>query len=100
MRGVDHTLKRAPAGPTEALEAGELRLDRDARRPGRLDQRTAVRENGVGGGLGGRTFALPRPPLEPVRIRIEPETDLAAALLDERRQPVGKCGAQSRLRRP
>jgi hypothetical protein len=44
-----------------------------------------VLEDGIGGGLGGRAVALPRPPLEPVRIRVEPETDLAAAIVDERR---------------
>jgi hypothetical protein len=44
-----------------------------------------VLEDGIGGGLGGRAIALPRPPLEPVRIRVAPETDRAAALVDERR---------------
>jgi hypothetical protein len=30
------------------------------------------------------------------RVRVEPETDLAPALVDERRQPVGEWGRVSR----
>jgi hypothetical protein len=82
---VDDTLECPPARPAEPFEARELRLDGDARWPRGRDQLAAAGENGVGGGLGGRAIALLRPPLEPVRIRVEPETDLAAALGTERR---------------
>jgi hypothetical protein len=54
-------LEDAPAVVPEALEAGELRLGRDARGSRGVDQRPAVGENGVGGrgarvgrGAGGR----------------------------------------------
>ena len=46
-------LEREPAGGAEALEAGELRLDRDAGRAGGVDQRAAVDEHGGGGLRGG-----------------------------------------------
>lgn len=95
MGRIDDALQCPPAGPTEPLEAGELRFDRDAGRARGRNQLAAVLQNGIGGGLGGRAIALPRPPLEPVRIRVEPETDLAAALVYERREPVGKGWAQS-----
>jgi len=41
-RRRDGRLESAPPVRPEALEAGELRLDRDACRPGRLDRRAAV----------------------------------------------------------
>ena len=44
----DRRLEREPAGEAEPLEARELRLDRHARRPGRVDQRQAVAEHGGG----------------------------------------------------
>jgi hypothetical protein len=69
-----HLLQRPPAGRAEALEAGELRLHRDAGRGGCRDQRAAIRRDGVGIGPG----------------RVEAEADLAAALGNERREPVGK----------
>jgi len=49
---LDHPLERAPAGSAEALEAGELRLDRDAGRTGRVDGGRAVRRDRDGGALG------------------------------------------------
>jgi hypothetical protein len=49
---LDDTLERAPAGGAEALEAGELRLDRDARGAGAVDGRRAVRRDRGGGALG------------------------------------------------
>jgi len=48
----DHALERAPAGGAEALEARQLRLDRDARGPGCIDGRRAVRRDRDGGALG------------------------------------------------
>jgi hypothetical protein len=51
-----HRLQREPAREAEALEAGELRLDGDARRPRGVDERRAVREHG-GGGLDARRRA-------------------------------------------
>jgi hypothetical protein len=49
---LDHPLERAPAGSAEALEAGELRLDRDAGRTGRVNGSRAVRRDRDGGALG------------------------------------------------
>ncbi len=77
MRRGHHLLERSPAGRAEALEACELRLHSDARRSGGADQLAAL--------IGDRRC---------VRAGgIEPEADLAAALGDERREPVGeRCG--------
>jgi hypothetical protein len=80
VRCGHHPLERRPAGRAEALEAGELRLDGDAGGGGGRDQRQAVGRNRVG----------------VVPGRVEAEADLAAALIDERRKPVGK-GRRSRL---
>ena len=89
-RGLADLGQRRPAGRAEALEAGELRLDRDAGRAGALDQRPAVGGDGTGRQLGRR--ALDRgPEVGPGQLRrvgVETEADLAAALFDERRQPV------------
>jgi hypothetical protein len=49
---LDDGLERAPARGAEALEAGELRLDRDARGTGRVDGCRAVRRDRGGGALG------------------------------------------------
>jgi hypothetical protein len=48
----DDALERAPAGGPEALEAGQLRLDRDAGGSRRIDGRRAVRRDRDGGALG------------------------------------------------
>ena len=92
-RRPDDPLERHPALRAEALEAGELRLDRDAGGRRRLDQLEAAVADRLGRGPGGR---LPR--REPLRrpgwIRVEAEAYLAAALGDERREPVGKRCAQ------
>jgi hypothetical protein len=48
----DDALERAPAGGAEALEAGQLRLDRDAGGSRRIDRRRAVRRDRDGGALG------------------------------------------------
>jgi hypothetical protein len=101
MRCSADLVERPPAVLTQSFEAGELRLDRDAGRPGRLDQPVAllvdrnrrpfgdVAEITLGGGVR----------RQGARIRIQPEADLAAALLDERGQPVGE-GACPVSRRP
>jgi hypothetical protein len=52
MRVFDDELQRMPAGGAEALEARELRLDRDAGGAGGVDGRRAVRRDGGGGALG------------------------------------------------
>ena len=52
VRVLDDALERAPAVGAEALEAGELRLDRDAGGAGRVDGRRAVRRDRDGGALG------------------------------------------------
>jgi hypothetical protein len=48
----DDALERVPAVGAEALEAGELRLDRDAGGSRRVDGRRAVGRNRDGGALG------------------------------------------------
>ena len=53
VRLLDDELQHAPAVGAEALEAGELRLDRDAGGPGGVDGRRAVRRDRDGGALGG-----------------------------------------------
>jgi hypothetical protein len=82
----------------EPLEAGELRLDRDARLTGRLDQVAAVFEDGRSRPL--RDVAQvrvgSRVRRQRGRVRIKPQAYLAPALLDERRQPVG----ENRVSRP
>jgi hypothetical protein len=90
-----------PAGGSEALEAGQLRLDRDAGGAGAVDQGAAVIGDRAGRQLCGRGLGIAR--LRPLpgqlgRVGVEAETDLAAALLYERRQPIGK-GTQ-RISRP
>ena len=52
MGVLDQALERAPAVRAEALEAGQLRLDRDAGGAGRIDGRCAVRGDRDGGALG------------------------------------------------
>jgi hypothetical protein len=52
VRLVDDELQRAPAVGTEALEACELWLDRDARGPRGVDGSCAVRRDRDGGALG------------------------------------------------
>jgi hypothetical protein len=76
----------------QSLEAGELRLDRNAGRPGRLDQPVALLVDRDRRPLGDvAQIALGRRVRrQGARIRIQPEADLAAALLDERGQPVGE----------
>ena len=94
--GGDDRLERPPARPAEALEAGELRLGGDAGGAGRRDQRQAVLGDRVGRGLGG-SARRPRARPQRGRIGVEPEADLAAALVDERREPVGERLAQGAL---
>ena len=100
--------ERSPARRAEPLEAGELRLDRDAGLAGGGDHRAAVRRDCGGRLLGGAALARGTrrgggP--EPRRVGIEPEDDLRLAPLDEARQPVrearpgrrlvqGDCGCQ------
>jgi hypothetical protein len=52
VRVLDDELQDAPAVRAEALEAGELRLDRDARRAGGVEGGRAVRRDRDGGALG------------------------------------------------
>lgn len=108
-------MQSRPAGRAETLEAGQLRLDRNAGRTGPLDQPLAVANDGLGCpsrriqrvkqliwlidlsigrrstnavAMNGNGVLRIQRPREAQRIRIEPETDLAAALFDERRQPI------------
>jgi hypothetical protein len=48
----DDAFERLPAVGAEALEAGQLGLDGDAGRSGRIDGRRAVRRDRGGGALG------------------------------------------------
>jgi hypothetical protein len=69
--------------------------------PGQLDQPAAVRGDGRGRGLGGgkvRGFGRPRPG-QLGGVGVETETDLAAALVDERREPIREARRQG-LSRP
>jgi len=52
LRLLDDEFEDAPAVGAEALEAGELRLDRDAGGAGGVDGRRAVRRDRDGGTLG------------------------------------------------
>jgi hypothetical protein len=90
-RVVDRVLERAPAGRAEALEAGELGLDRDARGTRGVDRRRAVRGDRGGGALGRRSVRGRRrrglwP--QPSGVRIEPQDDLGLALGNQGLQPV------------
>jgi hypothetical protein len=83
----------APTGRAETLEAGELRLDRDASWAGPVDQGAAMVGDRGGRQLGGWRFRVAglRPlPGQLGRVGVEAEADLAAALFDERRQPINK----------
>jgi len=91
----------APAGGAEALEAGQLRLDRDAGGSGPVDQGAAVVGDRGGCQLGGRRLRIARPRPRPGQlggVGVEAEADLAAALLYERREPISE-GTQ-RISRP
>jgi hypothetical protein len=90
---LDDELEGTPAGGAEALEAGELRLDRDARRAGGVDGERAVRRDRDGGALGrgpvrGRRRLGLRP--QTCGVGVEPQDDLGLALRDEGVQPVGE----------
>jgi hypothetical protein len=99
-RGGDR-LEGAPAHGAEPLEAGQLRLDGNAGRPGGVDGTDAVlgdrsgREESDLALVGGLAVRADRAGPELGGVGIEPEADLAAALLDEPRQPVGECGARA-----
>ena len=88
----------AQPGRAEALEARELRLDRDAGRAGRLDRRDAVarrrRRPCASAGSPAAAAASSADGPELGRVGVEPEHDLAAALLYERREPVGEAVAR------
>jgi hypothetical protein len=70
-------------------------------RAGSLDQVTAVLGDRDRRQLGRRRLGIARArplPGQLGRVGVEAEADLAAALLDERRQPIGK--ASQRISRP
>jgi len=93
--------QRRPAGSAEALEAGELGLDRDAGRAGAVDQGAAVLGDSGGGALGGRGALTAGPvPGQLGRVGVEAEADLAAALRNERREPIGEVRQGACLSRP
>jgi hypothetical protein len=84
--------QRPPPRRPEALEAGELELRRDARRPGPVDELARARDDRRGRRLGGRV-SCSRPLRCGSRIGVDAEANLASALGDERREPVGEGGA-------
>ena len=93
-------VERPPAMLPQALEARELRFDRDTCLPDGLDQaapllvdrdRRALR--GIPQIALGRRYRR-----EGAGVRVQPQADLAATLLDERRQAVGE-GARPVSRR-
>jgi hypothetical protein len=93
--------ERVPAGGSQPLEAGELRLDGDAGGAGPLDQGPAMPGDRGSRQLCRRRLGVAcRLPLpgQLGRVGVEAETDLTAALLNERRQPIGK--ASQRISRP
>jgi hypothetical protein len=80
-----------------------LRLDGDAGGAGAVDQRPAVGcDGGPGpfGGRGARIAGLRPVPGQLGRVGVETEADLAAALFDERRQPIGELLQGAGLSRP
>jgi hypothetical protein len=90
-----------PSRCPESLEAGQLGLDRDTGGARPLDQDLAVRGDRGGRQLSGGRFSVARRrpvPGQLGRVGVEAETDLAAALFDERREPIGK--ASQRISRP
>jgi hypothetical protein len=91
LRELDGRLQRGPAVGTEALEAGELRLDGDAGRAGGLDQRRAVGLDGGAGAVRGRAVVgRPRQRLrpQPGGVGVEAEDDLRFARGDELSQAI------------
>jgi hypothetical protein len=88
--GSADLIERPPAVLAEPLEAGELRLDGHACRPRHFDQALALLVDGDRGALGDVAeialgCSLRR---QGTRIWIKPKADLAAALLDEGREPI------------
>jgi hypothetical protein len=94
VRGADRGLQRRPAGSAEALEAGELRLDRHRRGSHRLDGGAAVTLDRGGGELrrasGEVSCGLDRDWPQRGRVGVETEHDLAAPLLYEGGEPVSE----------
>ena len=86
--------ERRPAGGAEALEAGELRLDRDDRSRDGVDHGAAVGQHGRGARgrrrprTGGADASAAGP--QPRGVGIEPDDDLRLAPGDEAGQPVGE----------
>lgn len=99
-RGAD-LFQRTPSRCTQPLEAGELGLDGNAGGTGPLDQGPTVVGDRGGCQLCRRRLGVARRrplPGQLGRVGVEAETDLTAALLDERRQSIGK--ASQRISRP
>ena len=97
MRVLDHRLQRRPPGRAQPLEAGQLGLDRHARRPRRVDHHSAVAHDGSGGtvrsrcaGSGSYTGELARRGPQRRGVRIETEHDLRLAFGDARRKGVAE----------
>jgi hypothetical protein len=84
--------ERGPTGRAEPLEAGELRLGRDARGARGVDQRAAVRGDRAGRARSGRPVGgcgAERLRPESRRVGIEAQDDLGLAPGDRVGEPVG-----------
>jgi hypothetical protein len=94
VRGVDRGLQCRPAGSAQALEAGELRLDRHRGGAYRIDGGAAVALDGRGGEFGRAagevSCGLDRDWPQRSRVGVETKHDLAAPLLDESCEPVSE----------
>jgi hypothetical protein len=93
-------LEGSPPRRAQPLETGELGLDGDAGGARPFDQLAAVAGDRRGGQLGRRSPGAGTPltgrrgerPGELGRVGIEAETDLTAALFDERRESIREIG--------
>jgi hypothetical protein len=95
MRGFYDPSERGPSGRAEALEAGELRLDRYARRARRFEDTLAPAGNCVPRPIrrrfsGGVRVRRPRDS----GIGVKAYADLTRALFDERREPICEGGTR------
>lgn len=92
-RRPDGPLECPPTRSSEALEAGQLRLDHDTGGSGLLDQLPAVVSDRGRGEIGRGGVGRYAPPgAEPRRVGIETEADAARARGDRRREPIGEGG--------
>jgi hypothetical protein len=95
MRRGDGLLKRQPSGCPEALETGQLRLDRDAEAPRGGDQRSRPLRDRGSGALADPDVCFVTPRRQARRVGVQSKTDLASALRDEGGESVREESAQT-----